>query len=480
MKLSEYANYDGLGIAELVKGGEISIREVCELALEAIEQVNPTINAVIGMAPTETERALCEAQSDAPFFGVPFLVKDVGTHFANVPSELGCRFARGLAPPGDTELAARFKKAGLVTLGRTNTPEFGCNVTTEPVKEGPTRNPWNLRHSTGGSSGGSAAAVAAGLVPLAHANDGGGSIRIPAANCGVFGLKPSRARMPAGPDADELIMGLGAELVVSRTVRDTAAILDATAGPDIGARVFLSPPESSFLSAVYRDPKKLRIAFSAKPLAGAPATHPECAKAVEEAAKLCEMLGHEVFEGAPQVPFEDVVLGFLEMGCCLIALGVDDLEAFNRRPVTRDDLEATTWKVMEYARSMTAMQLAKAWQRVNRLSRATGRFFTGCDIWLSPVATCPPVELGILNANDPALSAEQWITRIMEIGAFTPLFNQTGHPAFSIPLHWTPDGLPVGVHFVGHIGAEATLLSFAGQLERARPWKERRPPVCVQ
>ena len=245
MKLCEYVTYDALDLAELVRSGEVSAEELRDAALLAIEQVNSELNAVIGLTPDETERALRGRARAAPFSGVPFLLKDIGAHMASVPSELGSRFAKGLTPPTDTELAARFKKAGLVTVGRTNVPEFGDNVSTESLLYGPAHNPWDLSRSTGGSSGGAAAAVAAGIVPMAHGNDGGGSIRVPAACCGVFGMKPSRGRNPAGPQYDDLIFGLGVEHVLTRTVRDSAAMLDATHGADAGARYLLPSPETT-------------------------------------------------------------------------------------------------------------------------------------------------------------------------------------------------------------------------------------------
>jgi amidase len=464
MKLSEYASHDGLALAELVRTREVSARELAQTALRAIDALNPQLNAVIGTVPDETERALGALSSlppGAPFLGVPFLIKDIGSHFANVTTELGSRFMHGLVLPFDNELAVRFKQAGVVAIGRSNVPEFGANVSTEPVKDGPTHNPWNLRHSPGGSSGGSAAAVAAGIVPVAHANDGGGSIRAPASCCGLFGLKPSRHRNPFGPDQDEGIFGLGVEHIVSRTVRDSAAMLDATHGADVGARYLLKPPEIPFAESARRDPGKLRIAFSTRAPAGAPDVHSECRTAVLNAAKLCERLGHDVFEAAPDVTHEETCSIFRDVAGPYLAAAFAAASAAMGRTVGPDTVEATTRAIIA-------------------LSRRLGHFFETCDVWLSPVLTTPPPLLGVLDANDESLDARAWIRKIMDTCAFCAMFNGSGQPAMSVPLHWSADGLPVGVHFVGRFGDESTLFSLAGQLERAQPWIARIPPISAR
>ncbi len=476
MKPSEYTALDGVALASLVSRGEITAAELADTARTAIDEVNPRLNAVIGRLEAVAEEALARGPRKAPFSGVPFLVKDIGMHYANVPHEMGSRLAEGLVFPHDTELAVRFKRAGLVTLGRTNTPEFGCNASTEPVSKGPTRNPWNPAHSTGGSSGGSAAAVAAGVVPFAHANDGGGSIRIPASCCGLVGLKPSRARMPSGPDSDDLIFGLGAELVVSRTVRDTAAALDATHGPDVGARLMLPAPPTPYLDLISRPPTRLRVAFALTSPAGAVPMHPECRAGVERTAKLLGDLGHVVEEASPRFDHHAACLNFLDLAAAYFGTGITAIQQLTGRIPSRENLEATTLAVYEYGRQLTAFQLGGAFARINELSRLMGAFFTTYDLWLTPTMAIPPVRLGVMDAT-AEMGAVEWINHILGMAPFTAPFNATGQPAISVPLHHSADGLPIGMHFVGRLGDEATLLQVARQLEEAAPWSGRRPGI---
>ena len=480
MKLSEYVSYDALGLAELTRTGQVSAEELRETAVLAIEQVNPKLNAIIGLTPLEADRALRERDRKAPFSGVPFLIKDVGAHMANVPSELGSRYAKGLIPPTDSELGARFKRAGVVTLGRTNIPEFGYNVSTEPVLYGATHNPWSLDHSTGGSSGGAAASVAAGIVPIAHANDAGGSIRIPAGCCGLFGLKPTRGRNPAGPEYDDLAFGFGVEHVLTRTVRDSAAMLDATHGADVGARYLLPAPETSYLSACQRDPKRLRIAFSVKTPGGGPEVDATCRKAVLDAATLCESLGHDVFEADPDVTVDETAAMLRDAFGPFMAAAFKSLAEVLGREVTAQEVEATTWAILTYSARMSATDLTLAFGTVNAVSRKLGQFFTHCDLWLSPILTQPTARLGVLNANEQGLDATQWGKKIMSYAPFCAMFNASGQPAMSVPLHQSRDGLPIGIQFAARFADENTLFSLAGQLERARPWRGRRPLVRVQ
>ena len=475
MKPSEYTAYDGVALADLVRRKEVSPVELAATARAAIDEVNPRLNAVIGMIDAVAAEALAKPPAGL-FGGVPFLIKDIGMHYANIPHEMGTRFAEGLVFPHDTELAVRFKKAGLVTLGRTNTPEMGCNASTEPVSKGATRNPWNLAHSTGGSSGGSAAAVAAGVVPFAHANDGGGSIRVPAANCGLVGLKPSRGRMPSGPDADDLIFGMGAELVVSRTVRDSAAVLDATHGPDVGARLFLPSPSASYSELIKRPPGKLRIAYTLTSPEGAVAMHPDCKAGVEKTAKLLASLGHIVEEASPVFDHEGACLNFLDLASAFFGGGISIIQQITGRVPSRENMEPTTLAIYEYGRNLSAFGLGGAFSRINVLCRLMGAFFTKYDIWLTPTLALPPVKLGVMNAN-AEMGAAEWIKYILGMAPFTAPFNATGQPGISLPLHQSADGLPIGMHFVGRLGDEATLLQIASQLEQAAPWAARRPGV---
>ncbi|WP_257457902.1 amidase [Archangium lipolyticum] len=473
MKLNEYTQYDGLGLAELVRGEQVTPGELVETALAAIEHVNPRINAVISPLVDEAKATLARGLPRGPFTGVPFLIKDAVLHAAQLPCEMGSRLAQGLVMPYDSELMARFRRAGIVPVGRTNTPEMAFNITTEPLLHGPSRNPWNPEYSTGGSSGGAAAAVVAGIVPLAHANDGGGSIRIPASLCGVFGLKPTRGRTPLGPDMSDGLNGLGIEHVVSRSVRDSAAMLDATAGPDAGEPYQIQAPERPYLKELEREPGRLRIALSRVPPTGVPVS-PECVTAVEDAARLCLELGHEVVEASPQFDTSGFDHANLVIWSSNLAIWVEGMAAATGRS-PEATLEATTWATVQYGRGLKATDLQLAFATMNQISRAVGRFFTNYDLLLTPTVAVPPYKLGVVDANVP-MTAEEWVKRIFSFCPFTALFNFTGQPAMSVPLYWS-EGLPIGVQFAGRMGDEATLFRLAAQLERARPWAARRPPI---
>lgn len=479
MHLEEYASYDALGLADLVRRRQVSPAELRDLGMRAIELLNPTLNAVVATMPEEAEASLRRMAAGAPFAGVPFLIKDIGAAYEGVPSEAGCRLMKGHVSPHDSELAKRYKRAGLVAIGRTTTPEIGNNVTTEPLATGPTRNPWHIGRSAGGSSGGSAAAVAAGIAPMGHAADGAGSIRVPAANCGLFGLKPSRGRNPTGPDLHEILFGLVNDHVVTRSVRDSAALLDATAGSEIGGRLLLPAPSGTFLAASQRDPKRLRIAFSAKPGRGGGSAHADCVTMTHDVAALCERLGHEVREAAPDIDVAEVTQVFLEFAGAAVRQMVAAARRETGRPVNHDTLEATTLRILEYAESRSAAQFVETFDIMHRTSRILGEFFTTCDVWLSPVMAFPPPLLGLLNADDPNLSAFEWMLKVVTACPYVAMFNQSGQPALSIPLYWNAEGLPIGTQLAGHLGAEETLFSLSAQLERARPWAHRRPDVHV-
>jgi amidase len=478
MNLVEYFSYDGVALAELVRRKAVSPAELLDTALRALEVVNPTLNAVIGQTPEEAGRAVANCDRGAAFAGVPFLLKDIGAHFADTPCQMGSRFFRDLKTPTDSELAARFRRAGLVTLGRTNTPELGCNLSTEPVLHGPTHNPWNLEHSPGGSSGGSAAAVAAGVVPLAHANDGAGSIRAPASACALVGLKPSRGRQPTGPDLDELVHGLGNELVVSRSVRDTAVAMDVTCAPERGSRLLLPAPGRSYLESSTRDPQRLRIAFC-EALPDILGTDPECQKAVRDAAQLCAKLGHEVFEGKPDLRILDGIEIWLHFTSVFVAKAVCDYERALTVRASPETLEASVWKIFQMGKAMDAMTLAGGFDRMKHVSMRLADFFGQCDLWLTPTMTQLPPKLGYLDADDDTLSAAEFVNKWAVLAGCMPLFNVSGQPAITLPLAQSASGLPIGVHFAARLGEEATLISLAGQIERAEPWIARRPALSV-
>lgn len=465
---------DATELAELVRKGQASPAELVDDAIERIEATNPAINAVIHPR-FEAARAEAAAElPDGPFRGVPFLVKDLGCAIAGEPHHQGSAGLKqaGYVAPHDSYLYRRFKALGLVALGRTNTPEFGSTITTEPVAYGPACNPWNLSHSTGGSSGGSAAAVAAGLVPVAHANDGGGSIRIPASECGLVGLKPTRGRVSQGPDVGEGWAGATIDGVVTRSVRDTATALDGISGPEPGDPYYAAPPARPFASEVGVDPGRLRIGLA--PTVPDSTTHSECVAAVEAAGRLLEGLGHDVEVAQPEaIRDPEFTNHFLTI---LMASTASDFgrwaEAIGR-PLTSDDVEPGNWQFFEGGSALSAkayldsVYWTHAWQR----RMAAWWADDGFDILVTPTLGSPPPELGWLS--DPELGT----ARLFEILLFTAQFNATGQPAVSLPLHQSSDGLPVGVQFVGPYGAEDVLIRLASQIESAAPWAQRIPPT---
>ncbi|MBK5502501.1 amidase [Peribacillus sp. TH14] len=478
MKFSEYLQYDGVGLAELVKSKEVTPEELIKTALHAIEEINPKLNAVVSIQRENAKRDL-EALPNGPFKGVPFLIKEMALHASGIPSRMGSKLADGFVLPHDTELMARFRKAGFVTIGTTATPEFAFNATTESVLYGPSRNPWNNERSSGGSSGGSGAAVAAGIVPLAHANDGGGSIRIPASCNGLIGLKPTRGRIPTGPDMGEVLCGLGIEFALTRTMRDTAALLDAVSGPDLGCYAWAERPTTPYLKELSTPPQRLRIAWTDKPLSGVP-VNPECNKALYETVRLCEELGHEVVETTPYINNEQHMLATVRLWTSNLANMMDNVAQFLGKNPSEENLEATSWACYQHGKSMTAVELLQALDIMNMVSRTIGDFFKDYDVLLTPTTGQPPLLLGQLNANAPGVSAEQWTEQIFTYAPFTNVFNTTGQPAISLPLAWSHNGLPIGMQFAGRFGEEATLLKLARQIEEARPWKDHRPPMVKE
>jgi amidase len=473
MGFAEYADYDGLGLAELVKKRKVKPAELVEAAIERIERLNPKLNAVVFKAYEEA-RAKATAKLSGAFAGVPMLLKDIHGDKKGWPTRSGARFVPATPSPYDATLVARFEAAGLIPLGKTNVPEFGIVPLTEPKLYGPARNPWQLDHSTGGSSGGSAAAVAAGIVPLAHASDGGGSIRIPAACCGLVGLKPTRGRNPLGPAFGDIFGGLVAEHVVSRSVRDTAAALDATAGPEIGDPYTAPPAPGSYLAAIKRKPKKLRIAFSTKRLSGR-AIDPECEAATEAAAKLCEKLGHRVEEEMPQASPRDIGASFSAIWASGLAATIDVIAQSAGKTPAREEFEGFTWSLYQLGKTITAAQYQLGWASLQHLSRKIAAWQQPYDVWIRPVVATPPIKLGAIDLEDTDLT-KAWAP-IAHYVPFTALQNITGQPAISLPLAWSKSGLPIGVQFVGRFGEEHVLLKLAAQIEMAQPWSKTRPPI---
>ncbi|MCJ7668890.1 MAG: amidase [Dehalococcoidia bacterium] len=495
---SDYDKYDGLGLAELVRKKEVKPSELVEEAISRIEKLNPQLNAVIYKMYELARKTADGDLPDGPFKGVPFLMKDILMAYAGAPLTNGSRFFKDYIPDHDSELAKRFKATGIIVIGKTNTPEFGLVPVTEPELFGPTNNPWDLSRTPGGSSGGSAAAVAARMVPLAHGSDGGGSIRHPASCCGVFGLKPTRGRNPIGPDFGEAWRGLTCEHVLTRSVRDSAAMLDATAGSDVGALYYAVPPARPFLNEVGTDPGKLRIAFTSEPFLGG-IVDKDCVKGLEATARLCRDLGHEVVEAAPQIDGKAFARAFLMIVCVETRATIEESEVLLNRKASFKDFEPSTWALGLLGRQCRAPEFSKSLNLVQRTARQIGEFFEKYDVMLTPTLAMPPVVtgafqpkgiravamklLGSLNAGgliNMLSGIDVLAQHVFEFMPYTPLFNVTGQPAMSVPLYWNDEGLPIGMQFVGRYGDEATLFRLASQLEKARPWSERIPPICAK
>ena len=493
MTQDDYIRRDGTALAALVRDGEVTPLELIEVAMERLELLNPAINAVVHRMDDEARAAAGAIDRSAVFAGVPFLAKDLLSHYAGHPTSRGSRLCAGRVEDDDTELARRVRATGVAVLGKTNVPEFGLLPYTEPALWGPCRNPWALDRTPGGSSGGSGAAVAAGIVPIAGGGDGGGSIRIPASCCGLFGLKPSRGRIPPGPRDGEPWRGAAVEHVLTRSVRDSAAMLDATHGAEPGAPYEIAPPRRPFTREVREDPGCLRIAWTTKPMLGSE-VDPDCVEAVGGAVQLLAEFGHEVTEAAPRLDGRAFKRAFLRMMAGEVGAELEDAERALGRAPRRHELEPLTWALGLVSRALSARELADSLRVLERCGRAAGRFFTDYDVLVTPTLATPPPKIGAL----PPYPIERLQLRVLGVlgsgrlvkaaglidkmaeSAFdftpwAPVFNISGQPAMSVPLHWNAAGLPVGVHFVARTGDEATLLRLGGQLERARPWFDRLP-----
>ncbi len=475
--LNELTWLDATALAALVRRGEVTPLELVDAAIDRIERINPQLNAVITPMFAEARATAASELPDGPFRGVPFLLKDLLAAYKGTRMTCGSSYLRDFIPNHDSELVARHKRAGLIVTGKTNTPELGIMPTTEPRLFGATRNPWDPTRTPGGSSGGSAAAVAAGLVPMAHANDGGGSIRIPASCCGLFGLKPTRARNPVGPDFGDMFGGLVAEHAVTRSVRDSAALLDATSGPAIGDPYAAPPPSGPFLDEVGAPPGRLRIGFITSSPVGVP-IHPDCIAAVEDAAKLCEQLGHHIEETAlTMINGEMLTNAFMTIWAAGNAWMVDSFSYAVGRKHDALELEPATQALIDMGRRRTAPDYLLAVQMLQVYSRRVAALFQDFDVLLTPTLGEPPVPLGTFDstADEPMKGMQRSVAFV----PFTPLFNATGQPAMSVPLYWNAEGLPVGTHFVGRFGDEATLFRLAAQFEAACPWSDRRPGISA-
>ncbi len=474
----DLARLDATAQAELVRRGQASPAELVEAAIARIEAVNGELNAVIHPLFDEARSAAAGELPDGPFKGVPLLLKDLGPALAGHPLHLGMRLLKeaGFRSPLDTYLAQRFRDAGFVVVGRTNMPELGILPTTEPDAYGPTRNPWDVSRSPAGSSGGSAAAVASGMVPVAHANDGGGSIRLPASACGVVGLKPTRQRVSMGPLVGDAMSGLTADLAVSRSVRDTAGVLEAVEGAAPGDPYVAPPPARPYTEEVGADPGEMRVGLVTQPFLDI-APDPEVIEAARDAAALLESLGHAVEEEGPAGLGDfDILDTFLTRWMAGQAATLDELGRLIGREVGPGDVEPLTWALAKEGWRRSAARYLEAVAQHQLATRVVaGWYESGFDLMLTPTMGELPTPLGAFDDSGPEPLAA--IERGVKTAAFTALFNATGQPAISLPLHWTDDGLPVGVQLVAAYGREDVLLRVAAQLEEARPWSERVPPV---
>ncbi len=497
-KFKEYSDYDATGLAKLISKGDVSSSEVLEAALDAADRINPSLNAIVHRFDDKARKANSHLP-DGPFKGVPFLLKDLIDVYAGEPFSQGSRFFRDYIPDYDSELVKRFKAAGLNIFGKTNTPEFGITPMTDPELFGSTCNPWNTDKTAGGSSGGTGAAVAAGIVPAASGGDGGGSIRMPASANGIVGLKTTRGRTPTGPFLGDIWFGMAVQFALTRTVRDTAALLDAVAGPqlssDPGPANIAPKPDRPYLDEVQAKDRKLRIAFSTDPMLGE-SLHPECKAGVENTAKLLTDLGHEVTNATPKIDREEFIYHFGVLVAADIAAVIEDGRQLVGRTPRKNDFEAKTWAVAKLGKSYTSQAVTEAIWYVHKLGRQMGQFMEKHDVFLTSTVGMPPTNTGHLNPKGMdaialnlmnslplgKLAARKEIVLQVAAPSFewmsqTPIANATGQPSISLPLHWSSDGLPVGMLFTGRFGDEATLIRLAAQLERALPWKDKKPPI---
>jgi amidase len=496
VRFPEYDQLDALGLAHLVARREVSALEVLEAALERADARNPPLNAIVARYDDEARARARGPLPPGPLSGVPFLLKDLLTAWGGHPVTHSSRFLAEFVPADDSGVVQRLKAAGLVLFGQTNAPELGIKPVTESELRGPCRNPWDLEHTPGGSSGGSAAAVAARIVPAAHGNDGGGSLRIPASCCGDFAMKASRGRVSFGPEHGALLSGLATEGVITRSVRDSAALLDVLSGPSLGDPCATPAPSGPFLSEVGTPPGRLRVAVTRRAFF-ARTTHPECAEAVEHAARLLTDLGHDVEEAHPDVAREPLIHAHLVVLAAQVAADLlRAAEGLGRKPRLRE-LEPETHMLAAAGRRLSAADLVRAEAEMHRASRSLAAFHATHDVLVTPTMAQPPVRIGdlalrpwerLLLRGVAGVPARRLIEvlfdgiarRSFDATGYTMLFNHTGQPAMTVPLHVSASGLPIGVQIAGRFGDEATLFRLAAQLEAARPWAGKLPPVAQQ
>jgi len=474
MAFKDYGSYDGVGLAGLVQNKDVSAKELLDEAITRTARINPQINAVVVKHYDYAERQIERGLPDGPFNGVPFLLKDLDL-LAGTRTTFGASIYKDDVADHTSTLAQRFLNTGVTIFGKSASPEFGLMPTTEPRLHGPTRNPWSLAHSSGGSSGGAGAAVAARILPVAHASDGGGSIRIPASACGVFGLKPTRARNPVGPDRGQGWAGFSCGHVLSISVRDSAVMLDAISGPELSSPYRAPPPERPFADEVKREPGRLRVAFTYRSPYDE-TIDPEIAAAVRDVASLLDKLGHHVEERAPRLPADTAAVMTAIVGANT-ALNVRLAEQRFGRAMTENDFEVLTLAAVHNAQRAVATDYVAAELDAFRILRTLAEFMATCDVFLSPTLCAPPLRIGEIDTMSQDLS--QIAPTLRRYMPGTAMFNMSGQPAMSVPLAWNKAGLPLGMMFSARFGDEATLFRLAGQLEQMRPWNNKLPPVCA-
>lgn len=497
----EYDQYDATGLAELIRTKQISAKAVCLEAVSRIEKLDGQLNAVITKTTDRIESQLKAKKGDEPFFGVPMVLKDVHHAFQGTPMSQGCEALKGIVSTEDAEIVRRYQQAGLIILGKSNTPEFKMGYVTEPRAFGPTRNPWNTDYSSGGSSGGSGAAVAARFVPIASGTDEGGSIRVPSSYCGLFGLKPSRGRNPVGPDFRDDWDGISTSHVLTRSVRDSAAVLDLTHGREPGSSCTAPPPQRPFLEELNQPPQTFRIAYTVRNAYGLE-IHPHCRHALEKTVSLLTDLGHRVEVVDPDFNEKEAMLQLLMVMAAHVAAKLESIRLDLKRPVNGKTIEAQNLALGAIGRKLSVIDVIKAKQSWRVMSHAMDTLFSSYDMLLTPTLGQPPVRVGATApgpqdrvamriADSPVGSAlfsnRKMGVKIMDdlidslVGPqmpLTPIANITGLPAMSVPLHWTDDGLPIGVQFIGRFCDESSLFRLAAQLEKSKPWFDKRPTVC--
>ena len=473
MRFEEYVRYDGLGLAALVRAGDVTADELLDTALAATAATDEAIAAIVHVQEGVARAAIAAGLPEGPFTGVPFVLKDLGGEAIDFPTSMGSRLLPGYRYDYDSELFVRLRAAGVCTFARATSPEFGIGATTEAKVYGrPTRNPWNRDHVAGGSSGGSAAAVAAGVVPMAHGSDGGGSVRIPASSCGLFGVKPTRALLPDGPAAGEGWAGMAIEGYLTRSVCDTAALLDATAGPDVGAPYYAPALAGTFTEAITRPPRRLRIALSTRSFTGEE-IHPDCVAAVLHTAALCESLGHQLVPADPTIDIRKFAHAWANIVACGTQLTV------RSRAGDASHIEGVTRMACELGETLSGADYIAAIDVVHAVGRQMAHWLAPYDVLLTATLGEPPAEIGRMASD----RSDAWtdfldyrLNHVLPYSPFTALANGTGQPAMSVPLWWNDGGLPVGSHFMAKAGDDLMLLQLAAQLEQADPWFHKRPP----